>query len=405
VPSPERVAEVLVVGAGPAGAAAAVHLAREGLDVLVVDKATFPRDKICGDGLTTSALRELDSLGLDPGAVASWIDVDDVLVRSPSGYEVSFPLPRTGGRFGAVARRRDLDAALVDLARAAGATVVEGATLRTATQGPDGVRAEVDGIGQVAATWAIGADGMWSPLRKALGFADPTYRGEWHAFRQYFDDVSPRAARELVVWFEPDLLPGYAWSFPIGGGVANVGFGILRGSSYKVSDMGSVWRELLARPHIRSFLGPDARAESPHRAWPIPARVDRVVLGTGRTLFVGDAAAATDPLTGEGIGQALATGRWAAEAIVSGGGDATTVVDAYTEAVEHDLVVDHHLAEQLARILSHPLGARGAVRVAGLSDWTRRNFARWLFEDYPRALLLTPSRWHRGMFTGPGAYR
>ena len=405
VPPADRTTEVLVVGAGPAGAATATALARAGVDVLVVDKARFPREKICGDGLTTAALRELDALGLDPAAVPSWIDIDDVVVRSPSGREVTFPLPRDGGRYGAVARRRDLDAALVDLARRAGATVVEGAALRTARQGADGVHVEVDGVGRVDARWAVGADGMWSPLRRSLGLADPTYRGEWHAFRQYLTDVSPAASRELVVWFEPDLLPGYAWSFPVAGGVANVGFGILRGSSYKVADMGSVWRELLARPHIRRFLGPDARPESPHRAWPIPARVDRTVLASGRTLFVGDAAAATDPMTGEGIGQALATGRWAAEALLAHRSDPAAVRAAYEHEVGRDLVVDHRLAERLAGVLGHPAGARVAVRAAGLSGWTRRNFARWLFEDYPRALVLTPGRWHRGMFTGPGAYR
>ncbi len=207
------------------------------------------------------------------------------------------------------------------------------------------------------------------------------------------------------MWFEPDLLPGYAWSFPVAGGVANVGFGILRGSSYKVADMGSVWRELLARPHIRRFLGPDARPESPHRAWPIPARVDRTVLASGRALFVGDAAAATDPMTGEGIGQALATGRWAAEALLAHRADPAAARAAYEHEVRRDLVVDHRLAERLAGVLGHPVGARVAVRAAGLSGWTRRNFARWLFEDYPRALVLTPGRWHRGMFTGPGAYR
>jgi len=395
----------VVVGAGPAGTAAATTLARAGLEVVVVDKATFPREKICGDGLTTSALRELDALGLDPSSVESWVDVDDVVVRSPSGHQVTFPLPRDAGRFGAVARRRDLDAALVDLARAAGATVVEGRALRAATEHPDGVDAEFDGLGTVRARWAIGADGMWSPLRKALGLADSTYRGEWHAFRQYLTDVSPAASTELVVWFEPDLLPGYAWSFPIAGGVANVGFGILRGTGYKVADMGAVWRELLARPHIRAFLGPEARAEAPHRAWPIPARVDRVVLSSGRTLFVGDAAAASDPMTGEGIGQALATGRWAAEALLAHRHDPEAGRAAYELEVRRDLAVDHRFAERLAVILSSPLGARGAVRMAGLSDWTRRNFARWLFEDYPRALVLTPSRWHRGMFSGPGAYR
>ncbi len=404
MPSPDRSVDVVVVGAGPAGAAAATTLARAGREVLVVDKATFPRDKICGDGLTTAALRELERLGLDPSTVASWVDVDAVLVRSPSGRQVSFPLPSGEGRFAAVARRRDLDERLVALARHAGATCLEGHALSGAEATADGVVVQVEGVGAVRAGWAVGADGMWSPLRRALGLADPTYRGEWHAFRQYFSDVSDAASRQLVVWFEADLLPGYAWSFPLAGGSANVGFGILRGSSYKVADMGALWRELLVRPHIRDFLGATARPEGPHRAWPIPARVDRVALTGPRTLFVGDAAAATDPMTGEGIGQALATGRWAAEAILAAH-DPELVRSTYERRVRHELTVDHRLAERLAGVLRHPLGARGAVRLAGATAWTRRNFARWLFEDYPRALLLTPSRWHRDMLTEPGAYR
>src|SRR5690606_7484268 len=157
-------------------------------------------------------------------------------------------------------------------------------------------------------------------VRRHLGLATPGYRGEWHAFRQYLDGVGPRATRELFVWFEPDLLPGYAWSFPLGGGVANVGFGIQRGGKVqRVQEMASIWRELLDRPHIREVLGPGARPEGRHKAWPIPARIDRIPLSGRRTLFAGDAAAATDPLTGEGIAQALVSGLLAAEAIGSAG--------------------------------------------------------------------------------------
>ncbi len=398
--------DVLVVGAGPAGCAAAITLKRAGHDVVVIDKATFPRDKICGDGLTTSALRELDALGLKPSHVESWINVGDVIVRSPSGREVTFPLPTDGGTFAAVSRRRDLDAALVELTRSNGVDVHENVALVSIIQGKDSAMITTDRGDVVEASFVIAADGMWSPTRKALGLAQPGYRGEWHAFRQYFVNVSPRAARELVVWFEPDLLPGYAWSFPLADGSANVGFGILRDdSSYKVSDMGALWRELLSRPHIRAFLGETAVAEGPHRAWPIPARVDRISLSEARTLFVGDAAAATDPMTGEGIGQALLTGRWAAEAILQHPHEPGACATAYEHSVESELSVDHRFAERLTAILRSPLGARGAVRIAGLSDWTRRNFGRWLFEDYPRALICTPRRWHRGMFTGPGAYR
>ncbi len=398
--------DVLVVGAGPAGCAAALTLSRAGHTVVVIDKATFPRDKICGDGLTTSALRELDGLGLDPATVPSWINVDDVIVRSPSGREVVFPMPKDCGVYAAVSRRRDLDFALVQLVRSEGIEIRENVALSSITQNNSEATVVTDAGDTFNASYVIAADGMWSPTRKALNITQPGYRGEWHAFRQYFRNVSPRAANELIVWFEPDLLPGYAWSFPLADGTANVGFGILRDdSSYKINDMGPLWRELLARPHVREFLGPNAEPEGPHRAWPIPARVDRIALSCERTLFVGDAAAATDPMTGEGIGQALLTGRWAAEAIIANPSNPAACATAYEHSVETELAVDHRFAERLMAVLRRPLGARGAVRIAGVSDWTRRNFGRWLFEDYPRALLTTPRRWHRGMLTGPGAYR
>jgi geranylgeranyl reductase family protein len=406
--SPVRLtADVAVVGGGPAGAAAGISLARSGRSVVLVDKATFPRDKICGDGLTTGALRLLEHLGLDPRAIASWQQVDDVTVRSPSGRQVTFPLPRTGGCYAAVARREELDAALLDVARSAGVEVVEGHAVTGAQELADRVVLDVAGCGPLHARYVVAADGMWSPMRKHLGVATAGYLGEWHAFRQYFTNVGPSAASDLFVWFEPDLLPGYAWSFPLPGGGANVGFGIQRdgGKVARVQDMKQLWPGLLDRPHIREVLGPSARPESPHRAWPIPARIGEAVLTTRRTLFAGDAAGATDVMTGEGIGQALLTGVLAAEAVSAGGLEAGSVASIYERSVRAALVADHQMSALLVRALSHRKGARAAVRIAGMSPWTRRNFARWLFEDYPRAILATPRRWRRGVLTGPGAYR
>jgi menaquinone-9 beta-reductase len=404
-------AEVCVVGGGPAGAAAAIALARAGASVTLVDKATFPRDKCCGDGLTAGALRLLDDLGLDPAAVPSWIEVDDVVVRSPSGREATFPMPRGQGLFAAVARRTDLDAALLDVARSAGAKVLDGQACTAVVEHDDHATVTVEGAGELQVAWVVAADGMWSPVRKHLGLATPGYRGEWHAFRQYFQGVGPRAASELFVWFEADLLPGYAWSFPLPDGRANVGFGIQRGGKVgRIQDMAAIWRELLDRPHIRAVLGEGAEPEAVHKAWPIPARIDEVALTSRRTLFVGDAAAATDPMTGEGIGQALLTGVLAAEAVLrhgrpeAGPPAAKAVTGDYDTAVRRALVADHKMSKLLIRALKHRKGARAAVRIAGVSDWTRRNFGRWLFEDYPRAILLTPRRWHRRMLTGSGAY-
>lgn len=400
--------EVVVIGAGPAGSAAAITLARAGREVLVVDKATFPRDKFCGDGLTADALRRLEALGLDPATVASWTPVHDVWLRGPAGHQIHLPLPDDGGLFAVVARRRDLDAAMVEVARAAGAELIEGTACTAVSVRPEGVRVDLsDGRG-VAARYLVAADGMWSPVRKALGLSLTGYRGDWHAFRQYFRGVSTRAATELFCWFEPDFLPGYAWAFPSGSGTANVGFGIRRGSRWQVGDMAHLWRDLLRRPHIRQVLGATAEPEGPPRAWPIPARIGRIPLtsGDGRVLFAGDAAAATDPMTGEGIGQALATGTWAARAVIAAGpGDPQRARTHYQERVRRELIADHALSALLVRALQHRRGARFAIRLAGLTPWTRRNFARWLFEDYPRAVVATPSRWSAGMFSGPGAFR
>lgn len=401
-------ADVAVIGGGPAGAAAAVTLARAGRRVVVVDKARFPRDKFCGDGLTTDALRRLEALGLAPSKVASWQPVTDVVLRSPSGRTVELPLPEGDGLFAAVARRTDLDAAVLDLARGAGATVLDGHGCTGARTSADHVGIEVDGIGEIRARYAIGADGMWSPLRKHLGAATPGYRGEWHAFRQYFCDVGPAAADRLVVWFEPDLLPGYAWSFALPGNRANVGFGIQRqgGRVARVRDMARLWPDLLARPHVRQTLGDGARPEAPHRAWPIPARIDRVALAAGRALFVGDAAAATDPMTGEGIAQALHTGTLAAEAVMAAGPHRPDgAAERYRRAVRRELFADHRMARLLSRVLHSSIGARGAIRAAGSTGWTRSNFARWLMEDYPRAVAVTPTRWRRHVLHGAGSYR
>ena len=113
-----------------------------------------------------------------------------------------------------------------------------------------------------------------------------------------------------------------------------------------------------------------------------------------------------------GIGQALASGIWAADAILAWAdagapthaGGPGAVTDRYRRQVDRELVADHRFADLLGRGLSSTRGADLAIGIAGLTPWTRRNFARWLFEDYPRALVLTPSRWRSHSFRGAGAY-
>lgn len=394
--------DVLVVGGGPAGTAAAITLARAGRSVIIIDKAVFPRDKCCGDGLTTLALRELEELRFRPSSVADWFDVGGASLRSPSGREVHVPLDGPG-TYAAVAPRLQLDNALVELARADGAEVRDGVGFSGLDEHHDHVVINTTG-GDITCRYVVAADGMWSPVRKALGKNAVGYLGEWHGFRQYAGGVTGTAAERLHVWFEEDLLPGYAWSFPLPNGRANIGFGVLRDGARKGQEMKQLWLDLLQRPHIVEALGADFELEERHTAWPIPARVDEATLSCGRVLFTGDAAMATDVMTGEGIGQALLTGRLAAEAIVAAGAlQPEAAGNIYEAEVRHHLVADHKMSLALGKILAKPWGARGAIRVVdGSGAWGKRNFARWMFEDEPRAVVLTPSRWHRNFLSRAG---
>jgi geranylgeranyl reductase family protein len=393
------VRDVVVVGAGPAGTAAAITAHDLGLDVVLCDKATFPRDKTCGDGLTTAALRHLESLGVPYGAFATrGATIDETVVVSPSGRQVSLPLPADGVH-AVVVPRADLDAAMLDVARRRGIDVREGAAVTDVVQDANGTKVRLADSTTFEARYVVAADGHWSTVRRHLLPNTGPDLGEWHAARAYFAGVDDR---RLWVLFEADLLPGYAWVFPLPGGRANVGFGVLRSDGRSGRELRALWHEVLQRPALRGVLG-DACPEGAVRAWPIPTRFDAGALALGRALFTGDAAGVVDPMTGEGIAQAIETGMLAAHAIAQPG-DADAVTARYRDSVERSLGRDLRFAHALQRILRSPLGARGAVRVAGLTHWTRRNFARWLFEDYPRALLLTPERWRKHMLTGPGAY-
>ncbi len=407
-------ADVVVVGAGPAGSAAAAVLARGGLDVVLVDRSHFPRDKCCGDGLTGRALRRLEQLGLDPGALASFREVSRMRVRSPAGRIVDLPTstspdlsPARGRRsFAGVARRLHLDAALAALATEAGARMCEGSALEDVEVRPS--RHAAPATGPVTCTlgdgtvlgsrFLVAADGAFSKVRalatkgarisgRGAPGAERARRRPWpaplHAFRTYVTGIGPVAAEGMWVWFEPGLLPGYAWCFPLAGSRANVGICLPRPPGSPGGRLAEAWRDALSATFLDSLVGPGAQLEGPVRSWPIPtgATTAGLVGPAGRVLYAGDAARVADPLSGEGVGQALETGIAAAEAILRhGAAGPEAAASGYVSAVRRKILREQRISAVIATAMSSPPGASAVVAATGTGRLTRLGAARLLFE-------------------------
>src|ERR687894_742374 len=340
-PTPPNLArtrfDLLVVGAGPAGAAAALEARRLHPAALValVDKAEFPRDKACGDGLGPHAVDELAALGA-AGVLDGYPPIRGLRLRSPRGLEVAGDPARPNY----VVPRSVLDARLVEAATAAGAQLRRASVRRLEQH--DGL-VTVDG--ELAARVVVGADGANSTVRRLLGVASNPDRALAIAVRGYAPAPAGRP-EQLIAWVAEGW-PAYVWSFPTGTGLANVGYGLLRSRFH--GDRAELHRRLHAL-----LPGADA-APASLRAPPLPFSSFRPPPGRGRVLLAGDAASLVNPLSGEGIYYALASGRLAARA-------------ALTEPDDPLAAYRRLLAKALGRHLRHTGVLARAVHTPALAE-------------------------------------
>ncbi len=339
--------DLIIVGAGPAGSAAALAALKADprARVALVDAASFPRDKACGDGIAPQALRELAALGV-PDAARDFMPVGRLRLRSPLGREVVAE-PREAAY---CIPRKVFDARLVDAATARGALLIR-RRIRSLTVTADGVELAPD----LTAKVVIAADGANSTIRRLLQLPSNPPHTCALAMRGYaIAAPEPEGVPEQLIEMVAAGWPAYAWSFPISGpgsvGRANVGFGLLRSSLSERQGEGS-GRAALEGPLAE--LLPAQPADPPTlRAHPLPLSTFRPRQPGGRVLLVGDAASLINPLTGEGIYYAVLSGRLAGEAAVSPGGQAAG--RAYRRALRRELGLHLATTSVLSRLSRSP---------------------------------------------------
>ncbi|QIK82600.1 geranylgeranyl reductase family protein [Sanguibacter sp. HDW7] len=329
-------ADVVVVGAGPAGATAAHYLASVGLDVVVLDKARFPRDKICGDGLTPRAVAELVRAGVSIDESDGWIRNIGLRVVG-GGHRIEIPWPELSSypSYGLARSRMSFDHLLVEHARKSGATVLEGMNvtepvLDERTGRVVGVRARVlDADGRrtgeertFRAPVVMAADGVSSRLATAVGIEKRNDRPMGVAVRTYFE--SPRhddawMESHLELWDgkpgESNLMPGYGWIFALGDGTVNVGLGSVSSSAAATKvDYKDLFQRWIANVPEEWGISEETQ-RGPVRGAALPMAFNRSPLYDRGLMLLGDAGGMVSPFNGEGIAYAMQAARVASDTV------------------------------------------------------------------------------------------
>jgi menaquinone-9 beta-reductase len=335
---PADEADVIVVGAGPAGCATATYLARAGLDVLLLEKATFPREKVCGDGLTPRGVRALLGMGVTVDEKDGWVRNKGLRIIG-GGIRLELPWPELSNYpdYGLVRTRLDFDETLARTAEKAGVRLLEGVSVTGPVLDGDGritgvtarrqapaaagaatAKTDEDTERTYRARLVVAADGNSSRLSLAMGLAKRDDRPLGVAVRTYY--TSPRHDDDyleswLELWDGDRLLPGYGWIFGMGDGTSNVGLGLLNTSAafQNIDYRGMLRRWLAGMPAEWGYT--EENRTAPVRGAALPMGFNRTPHYTRGLLLVGDAGGMVNPFNGEGIAYAMESGEIAARVI------------------------------------------------------------------------------------------
>jgi geranylgeranyl reductase family protein len=378
---PANDADVVVVGAGPAGSSAAYWLATAGLDVALVEKTSFPREKVCGDGLTPRGTRALVDMGIDVSERNGWLHNRGLrVIGGGQRLHLDWPELTSFPPFGLVRPRADLDAMLANQAVKAGARLYEqtsvlepllddagrvaGVTGRTADRKPVTFRALL----------VLTCEGVSGKLAQHLGVHRNDKRPLGVAVRRYY--TSPKTNDDyLESWLElwdgkPNesaLLPGYGWIFGMGDGTVNAGLGVLNSSAgFQKTDYRAMLTRWLDNTPEEWGLR-EQNATCPTRGAALPMGFNRTPHYTRGMLIVGDAGGSVNPFNGEGIPYAMESGKFAAEAAVQAlarpaGPGRELALEAYPARLRNEWGAYYRLGGAFVKLIGNPKVMQACTR-------------------------------------------
>lgn len=406
--TPGRMIEttVCIIGAGPAGAAAALQLAQWGIRTVIVDKAFFPRDKVCGDGLSGKVITALNRI--DPAIaerlqqftekINSW----GVTFVSPGGISMDVPYKpqyntATDAPIGFVCKRIHFDQFLIDeIKRRPEITLLQGYSIDSYQYEPDGYHiSEAGGALQIKAKLMIVANGAHSSFTRHI--ANFTVEPAHHAagVRAYYKNVTGMHKDNFIeLHFLNSLVPGYLWIFPLPNGEANVGLDMISSAvrKKKVNLKQLLQTAIKEDPALKERFR-DAIAVSPVEGYGLPLGSKRRSLSGHRYMLTGDAGYLIDPFTGEGIGNALYTGRIAAEhaaEAIKANDFSAAALAGYTDHVYRVLGAELSLSYKLQRMVRYKWLFNFLMKIGSGNKQLRELISCMFYEVDVRKKLTSP---------------
>jgi geranylgeranyl reductase family protein len=388
------------MGAGPAGAACALSLAASGLRIAVLDKATFPRDKICGDALSVDVVNQLDrlspALSEEFEEFARKTPSYGVRIIAPSLQHIDIPFEKDGRQqCGYVCSRMDFDHMLFRHMKAIkGISVFENTTVQAIAMKAGAVELQLQREA-ISAGMVVGADGAQSMVARQLAGQRMQRRHHSAGLRMYFENVGGfNDGNFIELYFLKDILPGYLWVFPLSGGRANVGIGML--SSVAAEKHSSLRETMLT--HLSECPGlserfRDAKALERPRGFGLPLGSIRRPLSGERYLLTGDAAGLIDPFSGEGIGNALRSGRFAAAHIAQcfqHQDFSAHFNKAYDRAIYKAMMPELRLSHHMQKLSRYSSLLNFVVKKAGQNPAVHETLVKALAHVEVKSLLLNP---------------